>query len=756
MLKRVFSIFLILIALFAILWSSNYIYNKQLKKQNLYSFSVSDSATFIFIPNTNVFLKKVNKITFPSEINNSKITSAFDYSKTLSHFDFNAHISPSVFISFDDKEVSFIFTNYNLTLNLIKEQLKKQLDIDVELDNQKISINNEWFYTKRYQDYFVISTKDINPTPNDYQLKDIGNYDYFIQTSATTSPTYYKHNAYHNLSFWITEDDTIKGQPIKSNKYFKSIPSNFDTAFIYNSTRFKEDVNVLTKNAEPTDFYNWVKGSVIHLKKGSLELMIGEQNDNQYLKDILDEQTLELSEDSLLPTPIHKNNYAVHFFKSMFNWENLLPNNSSNYSVFTEVNNLNIIASSSEAMDWYIKEIQLGNTYHNKAKGLPLPIKSHYVQIINSDSLVDVYAKTWINKSKCFNAKITTNQIDNSTHQKISLVNSFMTTIDVESIEVVDINDSIYILASNHQSINCYNEKGVVLWTKQMDKTITNPPKIIDNTQLLVFTKNQIDLLDVKTGQYVNGFPIQLNANSNGGLIIKYDENSDYRILVNEDNQINNYNFKGKPVEGWNNYQFSGELKGEIHYHSKNQKDYIYFKDSYDTVHVLNRRGLPRFTQRYRINLPNQSPFITGDIEKGNLRCLGYNNNYIVSQFLNDGHFDSLKVNISLNPTQINWIQKNNQSYLIVEEFDKVYLFNEFGLIEEEMLKPQPNLSYLNSVIKTNKLNIFGNINNNDLYLLNNFGKQLNKYPLKGNVKTMIKQGLMISFAGSKIWIYKL
>lgn len=759
MIKKIVSICFILTSIFVIVWSGNYIYNKQLNQFNYYSYSISDSSNFIFIPNSNIFISKSSFINLPKQINNNYLHSIVETSKKIKHFDFNSKISTPTFINFDEENISIVFSNYNLSIETIKTLLKKELNIDSEIINSTIIINNVKLYYKKDQDYFILSTVPIKPQQNNYKLNNIGNYDYFFQHNIVSNPTFFKNTKNHSYSFWLTEFDTIKGQPIKSNKYFKSIPANFDTAYIYSSTRLKEDIKTLTKQSKQSDFFNWINESIIHLKKGNLELIIAEQNNNQYLKDILDEQTLELSSDSLLPTPIFKNNYEIHFFESKYKWSTLLPKNCSNYSVFTENNNLNIIANSSEAMDWYIKEMQLGNTFYHKAKDMPVTIKSHYLKIINSDSIINISEKVWVNKSTCFNSIIKSNKSKRESKQNIILQKEFFTDFDIEKINTFIYHDSLYVVGTNKKSIICYNKNGELLWKNETTSILVNQPYLIitnDNPYIVLFKKDKIDILNLTNGKTLSPFPVLFNKDIKTGTVLKYDEKSDYRLIFNLGNKIHNYTINGTEVKGWNNYQINGQVKNKIHYQTNKGKDYIYFSDNFDTLQVLNRKGISRFNQHFKINLPQQSEYITGDIEKGSLRCLGYNNDYIISQFLNDGHKDSLKLNIKTNPSQINWIQQNHKTYLIIEEYNKVYIVNEFGLVENEILKPQPNLDYLNPFLKTNNVHFFGNINNNDLYLLNKFGKQINLQPIKGNKITDYNDNFIVSYLNSKIWIYKL
>ncbi|MGV6860389.1 MAG: hypothetical protein ACWA41_01390 [Putridiphycobacter sp.] len=759
MLKKLVYILMLLSAFTAIIWSSQYIYQKQQKSENFYSFLVSDSADILFIPNNNNFIKKDFNLSEIKAIQaNQTLQSFFGYSAQLKDFNFNFLISKSTFVSFDAKDISIVFNNFYLSPSEIEHHLKEKLGITSNFSDDKLTLEQSELYFLKKQDFFAISTKPIQPNPNKLVLNNQGNYLLFHQQNAWATPTYYQTNQDNFFSFEIDTSENLKGKGKNTKTYFKAIPANFDTAFFYASTRFTEDAKTILQSKDSSDFLNWVDESFMHLKKGNMEIIIGRQNDQQYLKNILDEQTIELSEDSLLPPPIFKNNYEIHFFKSYYHWQDILPNTKGDFLIFTEINDLNVLANSNEAMDWYIKEMQLGNDLFSKNKNLSLPNKCNYMKIIRQNNQFKIQTKNRILNQKNLVSTIISSEQNHAHVGKIKLMSSFFTPISVDYLTAVKPKtDSLIILAySKKGGLISYDKTGKKLW-KMTKKLIQNPQIVHADSAVfaLIFESNKIDLIHMSTGQSKKGFPVVTNGNISTGKLIKYADNSNQRILINENNTVINYSLDGKQVDGWQ-FKAKVNLKSEFYYHSENQKDYIYFKDSFDSLHILNRKGEHRFKQNIYSKIENASPYLTGDITKENLRILSFQNPYIKSQFMNDGHFDSLQINLNVNPTNISWLKRNNNVFLVIEEYNKIFILNEFGILESEIQKPQPNLSYIKQKNTPNELHIFGNLANNHLYLLNKFGKLLNSKPIFGNESSFIFENILVSYYDSNIYVYQI
>ena len=755
MLKRILFVFLIIASIFAIFWSTNYIYEKQYFSSNYYDYLIEDDAQIIYIPNVNKLLKKEIKIPISQ---NHQLFDILNNKQSYSFFDFNKKISPSVFISYTENNFNFIFNNNNLNIQKIITELNDNFNVSSEISNLHcFKIENITYYYLKTSTYFIISTQPILIQNKGNQFKFRGNFDYLTQSQFKAYPIYFKQTNNQLYTFWFSDSLHIKGKPVNLFPLLKFIPNNFDTLRFYGSTRFETDkYQLLDIKNDTNNFYNWVNEGIIHLKKGENELLIGNQNEGQFLKYILEEQTLTLSKDSILSTPLYKSNFEILFFETSFNWCELLPNTKGNFNIFTSYNNINILANSSKSLDWYIKEIQLGNTGDKLQLEDIIPQKVNKTEIFKTDSHFVYLNSVKINQNQVLNSKIESKYDITKKHDNnISIINEVFINETVKKINVLNDGDSNYICLVSNNTILCTNINGDSLWRYSSNGIIKANETIKENnTYLAVLEQNQINLINIKTGETKSNFPFKLSSPSNDLLVVKYKNNGDYRLLFDQNSKIININTIGQKVDGWNEFKFAGTLKSNISYLHNNQKDYIYFKSSFDTIYVLNRKGEDRFLKHFKISLPNECPYISVS-QNDNLSAIGYQNNYIFSFNLLNGFIDSIKSEINLNPINIHWTNNGNSIFLNIETYEYLYILTKFGMIEREIQKPQPNLNFVNS--KNQSLNwfIFANFNNNDIYLLNNFGTLINTTPLKGNDLSIYYNGYVISFMNSKLIIYK-
>jgi hypothetical protein len=760
MFKKVGVFGIIIIAITFIAWSSNYIYNKQNNAIHYNSYCIADSATVFFIPNANRYLQKeINAFEDKQNVLPKSLNIIHDYLLKLPNYDFNSKISTEIYCSFYLNEFSIVFKNHRLNTNTIIAELLSELKISTIFTPNEIHINDTKFYFKKQGDFFIFSSKEINANKENYQITNLGNFDYSMESRETNKKYYYKNtlNKKHKYSKKI--GDKITGKPINPDSYFKITPSDFNELHFYSSTRMHDDISTLMKIQDNKKFYAWIENSLMHIKKDSMELIIGIQNNLQNLKYLLDEQTLNLSADSLLPTSIFRTNFEISFFQSDYNWKLLLPESTSNFTLYSELNNYNILANSMEAMNWYIRENQMGNNYYDVISEIPIPQKTHRLHIIKNDTVNKIITENWINKTKCFRAETFINNSKTPVKQSRNLINSYLIVEPVKQISSFKYRDSLFILTSNNNTLMCHDIYGNNIWTAELKSPLLKKPVVIDldndNIGFVLFMENQVNIIDFNN-KPINGFPYLYKGLSKDGIIVKYDQNSEYRILININNQLVNLNINGNLVEGWNSQKFSGHLDSKIHYNSSNGKDYIYFKDSFDTLHVLNRSGESRFDSNYKLNFSNKTLFITGDISRENLRVLSYKNGYILSHFISNGHQDSLKINRKINSEKSVWSNINEKPVLLIEEFDRLLIFNEFGLIENEILKPEANTQHLfENDFDRNRV-VFVNSSKNQLYLLNSFGKLINLKPTEGNSLFTSIDGYFIVYFNSQIMVYNL
>lgn len=757
MFRKFLFISLICLSTAMIVWSGQYIYQKQSKAINFNSFSLSDSASTFYVPNVNELLKQnlnqLKNLNFPEEI-----SKGVEKILVLKSYNFNTIISNQLYISYNQSSFILVLKNENLTFNKIIDELLNQFKISAIYKNGKLNFNQHSYFVDKVNSFIAISNKPISIKEKQPQINTTGHFHYLSQNGINAKQIFVKLKQNDVLSFSKSYSDSIKGKAVSPFNYFKITPSNFSKFNFYGSSRFIDDYPNLIGNKKKSDFFNWIKSGFLFIEKDGMQLIIGQQNEQQNLKNILDEQTLELSPDSLLPTPIFKNNMEISFFKSHFEWGNLLPQSKERFSLYTEFNDYNILANSMQAMNWFIKANQLGDVYSKNKPELKISKKVNRLSILQSDSAVTISMSNRLNNSTTLKTNIVSTHIESQSQNILELAHSFLISDAKSDFISFTKNDSLYILMYNNQAIDCYNMSGKLLWSKELNSPLIESPQKITrttNVKIVLFMQNQVDILNSE-GSSENGFPYQYNGASNHALVVKYKDQNKYRLLIQVNNSIINLNLQATPVEGWSFNGLKNKLKSSLSYGSKNGKDYIYFKDKNDSLIILNRRGENRFSKKFIFNLKNESPYLTGDISKNNLRKINYENGYIKSKYAVDGHKDSIKTQSKYNPTAINWIMLNDKLTLIIEEFDRVVLLNEFGFVEQEIQKPQPNLTYILPVNGNDNFNVFANIQKNELYLLNRFGNQLNTKPILGNENFFFENGYFIVYFNSQIWLYKL
>ena len=162
------------------------------------------------------------------------------------------------------------------------------------------------------------------------------------------------------------------------------------------------------------------------------------------------------------------------------------------------------------------------------------------------------------------------------------------------------------LIQDDNHTLYLINNVGKVMWKKSLEEPIVGCVQQVDRykndkLQYTFVTKNKIHQIDRK-GRDVSGYPVQLKAPVTQGLVVlDYDKNRNYRILITQGKHINNFNIDGEMVKGWN-FRPGGNVSVEPKLIQIDNKDYIVASDESGRVRVLNRRG------EDRIKLSNQFP----------------------------------------------------------------------------------------------------------------------------------------------------
>jgi len=159
-------------------------------------------------------------------------------------------------------------------------------------------------------------------------------------------------------------------------------------------------------------------------------------------------------------------------------------------------------------------------------------------------------------------------------------------------------------LQDDNYSVYLINNKGELMWKKELEEKITGEVKQIDyfnngKLQLIFCTSTQLHILDIR-GIYVEGFPVQLQQEVTATpAVFDYERNGDYRICIASGKNIINLEKNGKPVAGWTFTGAEAEILQSPEFFRVDNKDYIFACDSKGNLYVLDRKG----NERYSVNL---------------------------------------------------------------------------------------------------------------------------------------------------------
>lgn len=750
MVKKISFIFLLVNSLFGLTIGAKYVYDKQAYQLSFSNFKFSKEATDIYIPNVKMFygldIDTVG-LNLPSDVIITK-------TKVLSFLKKNK-ITDELYLSYDSEGYTVALNQVDFNSDKFIVFLENQLDIDVDIERNKISIDGDVFYYLAIKDFFVFSTAKIKLNSVDQFERPSGNYHYLINNRNAKDGSFFKHYNDALYRFNNERGDTIKGAAVSPDEYYNFIPSNFDTLRFFGSNRFQDDVKRLI-NCDENGFYGWVDKSIIHLKKDSLEILIGVQNEFQNLKDILNEQTLALSEDSLLPPPIIKNSYSINAFKSNFAWAELLPFNKGGLNYYSEVNNYNVLGNSVEAMNWFITEVQLGNVFAKKSDKFHYPNNVHVLSISQTEISHNIISKNWVSRTNCFVSKVSNRQTNQNKSADLPLVSKFKVDLERFKIKTFMINDSLQVVLFNDEMMVSYSYDGQVNWSKKLSSPLVSFPRLVEkdsNSYIALFMKNSVDVIDVYN-ESLSEFPHSFSEEIiNTGII---QSASNFRLLIETAGEIVSLNEDGVFTKGWKNQIVNGSLLSNIDVSSVDGKAIINYIDAENNLVVVDKFGNTMLNQEVKFDLKLASSFISGDKFGESLRKYGFSNPYIISQLVSSGQKDSLKINQKLEPTHVKWMKKNDQIYFIVEEFNRVLFFNEFGLLEKEIQKPKPNLKLISNSINNGDVVVFSDFKNKKLYLLDSYGRSICDYPISGESNFDLNYKCITVCHNAQIYVYRL
>ncbi|MFT5820443.1 MAG: hypothetical protein ACI8ZM_001685 [Crocinitomix sp.] len=703
------------------------LYERQKNKYSFLSFELKESSNSIIVPNINRLLKKINNTNQIEGLSiNSALQSGCDLLLSQQQYDYNTEFGSTCFISFNATDFSLAFSNPDLNFDQILAVLNDVLNVNATLVNNSLKINEQNYNVEKFGAYTVLSTASIKP---EFSSKTYlpTNADFFILKDSVQVDRYILANN-KQFKVWNEIADPVRGNPIEHAAFIHKIPASFETADLYGSKRFQEDKNTFF-GPSSEEAFSWVDEGLIIFKKGNYEIMLAMQNDQRDLRLILEEQTLNAQGDTVQINFINVKNFEIMPFETNFKWTESIPALSSNLTMFTEFDNFNILANTMDAMQWYLSEIQTGNLMEGNAfmlghYSISSPLRAHYLNLVNEGEVIQVETGTWTEKTKCTKTYTNASLLESAPQNLVQNID-FQINFTPQHIQPFLQSNTRKLLISNKTKVACYTAEGVLEWERALQSEILFEPEFIDldhngEFEIALFSKKAFLVLN-GNGTDVTGLNRKFTNPIAGGLCVNYDQKYDYRFFVVSGTQITCLNEKGETVLGWQFSNADVPLSGEAAYTQIAGVDFLTFKAVNNELFVLNRRGEPKFGDAVQSELPNESNFVTGKNE-GVLHKLGYANQYIYNRYLKDGYTDSVKLDKRANAMAATWVMLDEPT-LLIEEPNRIVLFNEFGYLKQEILKPQEAQQFL-GIESTPEIHyVFFNNSNNSLYLLNQEGK---------------------------------
>lgn len=748
---------LILITLIGFGYAAFYLYLKQEVQLNYASFQLDSEATSVFISDVDRFSGKVDDLQdlelkgLPQPLGKAIMTLSEN-----PEFSFNRELNSSAFFSFS-KDQYLVVLEMNKSITTVVEIVNQAFGSDMSYVNETLNVSGESLKFRQYGNFICFSTIDFKPKEGVEKI-DYGNADFVvIKTDEITRNILSK-----NYHFKINEQklDDLKGKPVEAFSHINVAPADFDQITFYGSSRMPEDQLAFFKEAE-SESLNWLDNSLMYVRKDSFELLIARQGTDRDLDLILQEQTLNMTEDTLSLAYFNIGKFKILPFKTSFNWESSISELISRPRFYAEFQDFNIMTNSIPAMRWYIGQIQLGNLFESNKNNQQLfddclPSEVHKLGISKSDSTFNCFSEIYQRNGKTLVTKV---QVNSET--KSSGSTEILHTIDVSylpiNIEVFEAANAECILSNNLKTVSLHTVNGDLSWKLNLSSELVENPQIVDFdndglSEFVLFQQNQIDVVDWN-GKSINGFPCNLSQNSKAGLAVNYDNLFKYRLIVNEGNTVKVYSEEGKLVEGWSFNGMSGEISGKIYHVLTDGKDIITFKDENQQQYVLNRRGESRVDHEIKFKLENETDFVVGGMGSA-LRKYGYANGFIYTYYVLDGELDSIKVDQTIQPKEIHWEYNGGKPLMIAEESGRLLIVDQFGYVKSEVLKPNSSNTFVGLVGEQDYGFVFADNSQNSIYLLNNYGKMLLPIAVNGSSVSTIKGDLLYTFSGNNIKAY--
>lgn len=292
--------------------------------------------------------------------------------------------------------------------------------------------------------------------------------------------------------------------------------------------------------------------------------------------------------------------------------------------------------------------------------------------------------------------------------------------------------------------LHLISNDGDILWSKLIESGVVGDIVQVDfynNNKLQYFftTANKLHIID-RNGNYVEGYPIEVDSPISFSNVIDYDNSKNYRLLTaNERGDIYLFSKTGKLLDGWMPNAQGGALVSTPFHIRVRKKDCFVTVRTDGTVQLINRRG----------ELMNGFPLeLEGRLNAGvNVKIGSDENTTIFSTITKSGLL--IKFNMLGRIVETNQLYKPNKdsdfkivsdalnkSYIVVrKDLNRVVVLNETGqeLFAKDYLDAQEMLIQYYDFSASNKLYAITDKSQGFTYLYDKAGKLINARPINSD-----------------------
>ncbi|MBL6448197.1 hypothetical protein JMN32_17895 [Fulvivirga sp. 29W222] len=248
------------------------------------------------------------------------------------------------------------------------------------------------------------------------------------------------------------------------------------------------------------------------------------------------------------------------------------------------------------------------------------------------------------------------------------------------------------------------SQDGSVQWSDSLGQPMISDIEQIDyykNGKLQYFfaTRSALHIID-RLGNYIDGYPVAVDANLKFASVVDYDKSKRYRFfLADERGNLFLYNKEGVSLEGWNPRVLTGKLASAPFHIRVRGKDCMVAIQQDGIVNAMNRRGemMPGFPLQLDARIKT-SPFINmgSDLDKTVITILSREGRLI--------HFNlNGKV---LSTEQLYKPTKDTRFQLIPDALGKHYIISRQDMARLVLLAPDNEEILAKDYLSSDHLNV--------------------------------------------------